>query len=661
MFSTLVAAPGAFAANCKGASTLSRIAAKELGKDPGAAEKTLRKATAMCPMSAALHHNLALALFMQKKYAASEAQCNVALKLKPDYGRALNTLAKITIEKDGGDPALATEYARRAVALEPYNADFKETLARAKAVSIAAAPAPEPVRLMPELKLEVKIIDPSNNGQLEGSETATLKVKVLNIGRGKAGMVTIKPIIVNSIEGVRFSAAIATINGIEPGRARTLEFKLFTDKRLPTGSLSIVVEASENGGFDADPYQVHISTRKFEPPKLQIADIEIDDQSENGQIEPKEIVDIKVTIRNTSGADAKAVSAMLKLGTDVYATGDSKVLFNLGDIPAGSDEVISFSIYTAKRATAIPVTLELRDSRPEYKWEYPLGLALNMPIERGLPRDEDVKVDDPPVTGIRRPNAVAVVIGNKDYKNNIPRVEFAKRDAGVMSQYLQKTMGFSRNNIIDLRNAGKAEFDRVFGNDSYHKGRLYSIAKAGSEIFVYYSGHGAPDTESRKSYLMPVDADPLAIKLTGYSLETLYKNLEKLAAEKRPKSIVVVLDSCFSGGYNGGSLPITQDASPIFIEADLPLLNAPNSVVISSSGPEQISSWYRDKKHGLFTYFFLKAIKQNVVKGRAVSAGDIERALLDRDAVNDHAMSLYNREQVPQVSGDRAIIILDMK
>ena len=119
----------------------------------------------------------------------------------------------------------------------------------------------------------------------------------------------------------------------------------------------------------------------------------------------------------------------------------------------------------------------------------------------------------------------------------------------------------------------------------------------------------------------------------------------------------MVLDSCFSGGYNNGML--IENASPITIEASTPALSLRNAVVFSSSRGNQISSWYNEQNHGLFTYNFLKSIKTGIEQGKkGLSAGDVEKTLIDADGVNDQAWRLYNREQEPQVVGNKNLVFV---
>ncbi len=271
----------------------------------------------------------------------------------------------------------------------------------------------------------------------------------------------------------------------------------------------------------------------------------------------------------------------------------------------------------------------------------------------------NASVDFPPRTTASKPDAVAVVIGNRSYHNGtIPSVSYAVQDAVAVKKYLTESLGFKENNILFLTNASYVDFIKLFGDANDYKGILYNrTRKDRSDIFIYYSGHGVPDTNTKKPYLVPSDADPSIIKITGYPLETFYGNLAKLENDKKPRSITIVLDACFSGGYNNGML--ISNASPLFIEASNPALTLKDAVVFSSSKGNQISSWYIEQNHGLFTYNFLKTLKSDIEQGkRGITAKDIEKALLDADGVNDQAWRLYNREQEPQVVGNKNIILL---
>ena len=85
-----------------------------------------------------------------------------------------------------------------------------------------------------------------------------------------------------------------------------------------------------------------------------------------------------------------------------------------------------------------------------------------------------------------RPNAVAVVIGNKNYKNpNVPSVDYAVRDAAVVKEYLVKTLGFEERNILYYTNADNADFRNIFGDNNEYRGELYDAVKKGGDVFIF--------------------------------------------------------------------------------------------------------------------------------------------------------------------------------
>jgi tetratricopeptide (TPR) repeat protein len=267
-------------------------------------------------------------------------------------------------------------------------------------------------------------------------------------------------------------------------------------------------------------------------------------------------------------------------------------------------------------------------------------------------------IDMPPVTNVNKPDAVAVIIGNKTYRNSsIPNVDYADRDAEVISRYLIETLGFSESNVIRILDASYTDFLRIFGDANEYRGTLYSRVKSGlSDVFVFYSGHGVPDTNTKKALIAPVDVDPSAVKLTSYPLDLLYDNLAKLNQEKNLKSLVVVIDACFSGAYNNGM--IISNASPITLEVSSPYLQLKDAVLFTSASGSQISSWYPAQQHGLFTYFFLKTIKKAAISGKPLTSGDLEKELLGPESVNDYAWRIYSREQTPQVVGNKSLMLL---
>lgn len=244
-------------------------------------------------------------------------------------------------------------------------------------------------------------------------------------------------------------------------------------------------------------------------------------------------------------------------------------------------------------------------------------------------------------------NAVAVIIGNRDYNDkDIPPVNYAINDATLMKETLIRTFGYRDGNIIFETNATKGDFENIFGNFETHKGKLSSYITPGkSDVFVYYSGHGAPSLETKKGYILPVDGNPNNVSIGGYPLELLYGNLAKLEA----KSVTVVTDACFSGAT------LFKKASPVGIVVKNPLVAKENTSIINSSGGTELSSWFPEKGHGLFTYYFLLGLtgEADMDTDKKITYSELSAYLSDN--VPYMARKLHDgRKQTPSVKTGNA-------
>jgi len=247
----------------------------------------------------------------------------------------------------------------------------------------------------------------------------------------------------------------------------------------------------------------------------------------------------------------------------------------------------------------------------------------------------------PPVQAKPNKNAYAIVIGVEKYRQKLPKADFADHDARVMAEYLTKVMGYPEENIVMLINdhAARSDFEKYLGK------WLPNNVEKDSSVFVYYSGHGAPNSKTGDAYLVPYDGDPSFIEETGYPLKRLYAKLDKLPA----REIVVVLDSCFSGA--GGRSVLAKGARPLVMNMDKQVLYSDRIAVLTASAGNQISSTHEEKGHGLFTYFFLKGIKDGNSE-----LGTLYNYL--KPQVERIARKMYNNEQTPGLIAPKRLLNL---
>ncbi|MEI8173572.1 MAG: ankyrin repeat domain-containing protein [Deltaproteobacteria bacterium] len=249
-------------------------------------------------------------------------------------------------------------------------------------------------------------------------------------------------------------------------------------------------------------------------------------------------------------------------------------------------------------------------------------------------------VDTPPSINVKtNANAYAIVIGIEQYRQKLPRADYATHDARIVTDYLTKALGYPEENVVTLLNEHASNVDFV----KYFEKWLLNNADKGSTVFVYFSGHGAPDPKSGGAYLVPYDGDPSFIAETGYSLKRMYDALGKLPA----KEIVVALDSCFSGA--GGRSVLAKGARPLVMNLGSIPVTAANMTIIAAASRDQISSTYGEKGHGLFTYFMLKGIKNEdvVYQDGSIAVSDLFSYI--KPQVERIARKQYNNEQSPQL------------
>jgi hypothetical protein len=256
-------------------------------------------------------------------------------------------------------------------------------------------------------------------------------------------------------------------------------------------------------------------------------------------------------------------------------------------------------------------------------------------------------VDAPKIiTTTRRKNAHAIVIGLEKYRNELPKADYADQDAKIVAQYLSKTLGYEEQNIALLVNdrATKSDFEKYF--ETWLPNRV----EKDDTVFIYFSGHGAPNPKTGDAFLVPYDGDPVFLENTGYPLDRLYKHLADLPA----KEIVVVLDSCFSGA--GGRSVIAKGMRPIITEVKGPNLGSGKTVLIAASTGQQVSTSYDEKGHGLMTYFLLKGL---LGEGDTNKDGKVEITELFeylRPQVEKVARREFNSEQTPQLIGSPEVL-----
>ena len=249
-----------------------------------------------------------------------------------------------------------------------------------------------------------------------------------------------------------------------------------------------------------------------------------------------------------------------------------------------------------------------------------------------------------PISKESNKNTYALIIGNEDYASYQTglsyeqNVEYALNDARLFREICNKTLGVPSENIIFLENA-------TFVKTKQAITQIELICKHASikpSLLFYYSGHGLPDELTKVPYIIPVDASGSNLEF-GISLSELYKSLTKYPTEKA----IVILDACFTGGARNSGLVASRT---VRVRPKHDNLNG-NLVVFSASSEDQPSKSYKDKEHGLFTYYFTSKI---IEKGGDVTLGELDEFV--RSNVPVKSILINKSEQVPQTNISSGII-----
>ena len=390
------------------------------------------------------------------------------------------------------------------------------------------------------------------------------------------------------------SKALLTFEISEGFQGGLVEFK-FPFFYAPSIDASKDVKARENFTFKQPrnyAYTITVQQKDIVdkyPPKLAILSPEGVDEGLKSIVDTS-IIKVRMLASDNSGIENVVVN-------NVQATKENDTTFYANiNLRAGYENTVIVTA-TDKRGkiTKKQFPIECRQPVKPIVSSIPI-----VPVSKIKFSDVDIDI---PNVAVPDPLKFALIIGNEDYSSyqtnlrSESNVEFAVRDAEVFKEYAVKVIGVPEENIIFVKNAKVMEMHRAINQFN----GIAKNAKGKALLYAYYAGHGFPDEQSREPYLIPVDVSgndiQYAIKLTEF-----YKKLTEFPT----KRVTVFLDACFSGGGRDLGLIAARGVKVRPKEATL----KGNIVVFAASSGDQSSLPYRDKFHGMFTYYLLKKLKE---------------------------------------------------
>ncbi len=300
---------------------------------------------------------------------------------------------------------------------------------------------------------------------------------------------------------------------------------------------------------------------------------------------------------------------------------------NLDLSKAGIPSTVKLIAYDGNNKP-IPVQQQAATPSPAPKNTNPAETTATNPTVKPSVSAVDVNI---PETRAKNPNTFVVIFANENYKN-VAAVPFAKNDGTIFQQYCQKTLGIPHTNIHYVENAS---YNDIRLELAWLK-NVCEQYEGTASVILYYAGHGIPDASDKSAYLLPVDGDGRYVA-TGYKLDELYEKLGDMPT----KSVVVLLDACFSGANKDGKMLASERGVAIKSRPGMP---KGNTVVFSAAQGDETALPNEAEGHGMFTYYILKKLQE--------TKGDVTLQDLSQYVIREvgRISAVQNKPQTPTIT-----------
>lgn len=560
-----------------------------------------------------------------------------ALTFKPNDEKLLNLQAQVYEEKGDYRPAL--DIYMQLEELHPQSKSLNESIARCyynlgtgyynqsiqavneKDIARARRQSNAYFSSAAEKFEELSANEPNNAKYLKGMGTAYAilgnksKVESINTRLSALGESTLAMNTMPVVMGDRNNAAAAGPRNIPSYQeyaqafvtaemkkwAQRGEFEKVDDYTKRMSPQSILAEQKRLSAITAGEYLDKYAGRlQLSELKLQPYDVENETYAVNSDFGP---VYIKVPLKNKEAETFKSQwegvqirNAKFFIKNDAIAI--STITFHC---PDGKDYTYNASEAVAYEPPVVQVDAALLAFNPTQspKTE-PSGqkaprqdkvVTMESDVDRNIPQNKTTNTQ-----------TIALIIANENY-GKVTKVASARHDGDVFAQYCRETLGIPANQVLQVN-------DATFGQTLSAMNQLKNSVKAmgaGTDVIVYYAGHGVPDEVSKEAYMLPTDADPMVIA-TAYPLSKFYEELGGMGAD----NVMVFMDACFSGANRGDGM--LAEARGVVLK---PKASAPkgNMFVLSAADGNETALPWKEKNHGLFTYYLLKKLQDS--KGNA--------------------------------------------
>lgn len=187
----------------------------------------------------------------------------------------------------------------------------------------------------------------------------------------------------------------------------------------------------------------------------------------------------------------------------------------------------------------------------------------------------------------------ALVIANSVYRSNTLGTLKTPRKNGVdIEKTLREGFGFA---VTPLYDATREQILNALDD--------YRLSLDDNDIFlIYYTGHGEYESDTGVSYWQPVDANP-GRPATWISSDDVINRVRGMKA----RHVLIVVDSCFSGGFFGPRLsgPMLNEEPLIYLDQKM----EKSSRLLMTSGGLDFIDDAGENGRTLFTNAFIRGLQ----------------------------------------------------
>ncbi|OQY28730.1 MAG: hypothetical protein B6244_06105 [Candidatus Cloacimonetes bacterium 4572_55] len=243
----------------------------------------------------------------------------------------------------------------------------------------------------------------------------------------------------------------------------------------------------------------------------------------------------------------------------------------------------------------------------------------------------------PPVLSQPGPgNTWGLCIGISEYSPTDLNLDWADKDAIEFSTFLRYKLGLDESHyrILKDREAYSEKIDD-------HLGWLMLKAKPGDRVYIFYAGHGKPN-----SPILPYNSDVAISK----------KTITDALAGIKARDIIFIADACYSGKLAGRGTRDAIDAKELTgLSRGLIVQMAKakkGTVIMTSADGIQEAGELVAYENGIFTYHLMQVLMNDTYSREADSNKDSKLTLYEAYQAVFSAVQ-KDCEQQPQISDEK--------